>query len=283
MKNSAFDRSLLLLEAEKEMEKEDLVSSPGDSAPLNADDILRPLVASPSGNEVVTSYEDVFPMMDEWHAAKRDIFPSAHADRDEFREMLAFEGKGKEGKLMAAVAPSTQQLKSQVNDGPNRRDDRAGIGGSQDLPAAVATKQIQQATSKKQQQAFSCEFIIGQVEMREKNFSIKRGFDAFGRRWLLVLERSDLRNDAKWGSDKVGYEGYITVCIQRLDAGSDVLKLSITFECRVQSRSFGFSLPSISLPAGKAIGDPYFLCPRRQSQYLDGGKELGLSLAMRLL
>jgi hypothetical protein len=265
------ERSLLLGEAEKEMEKEDLISSPVDHAFSLSDDVLPSLVASPSSSpssalsaDVVTSYDDAFPLEDVWHATKMDLQPRAHAHCEEHKEMLAL-GKGKEGKLASTMS-------------------RPAAGQSRLTQVWKEKEEEKDAKDKSHhEKLLSKEFVIGQADMKDKEFCIKRAFEAFGRRWLLVLERSNRLNEAQWGSDKRGYEGYIAVRVQRLDPGADILRLAVSFECRVQSRSFASSVSCVAVAGRAAVGDPYFICPQRQRQFLAGRKELGLSLAMRLL
>lgn len=285
------ERSLLLGGTEKEMEKEDLIiSSPVEHGINVLDDVLPPLVASPSADMASSSYRDIFALVDEWHATKRDLHPRAHADCGEQQEAAGeeCEGKGKEGKLV--TAPSEQRRAHQKEKQQQEEDegqDRKGASDDKKMPSPTTPTPRSKPSSTSPQQgkggAFSCEFVIGQVDMREKEFRINRAFEAFSRRWLLVLERSYRLDDKQWGSDKRGYEGYITVRVQRLDPGTDVLRLAVSFECRVQARSFACAMPCVAVRGNQGAGDPYFICPQRQRQYLTGRKELGLSLSMRLL
>ncbi len=76
-----------------------------------------------------------------------------------------------------------------------------------------------------------------------------------------------------------------TTCFQttRLDGRSDVLPLSITFECRLHTQSFAFCLPRVDVGPRDVVGDPFFLCPQRQRHYIANKKDLGLGLVMKLL
>lgn len=288
----SIERNLLLGSTEKEMEKEDLIiSSPVEHGINVLDDVLPPLVASPSADMASSSYRDIFALVDEWHATKRDLHPRAHADCREHQEAAGevCEGKGKEGKLV--TAPSEQRRAHRKEKQQQQEDEGRDRKGASDdktmasMPTTPTPRSKISSTSPQQGKggAFSCEFVIGQVDMREKEFRINRAFEAFSRRWLLVLERSYRLDDEHWGSDKRGYEGYITVRVQRLDPGTDVLRLAVSFECRVQARSFASAMPCVAVQGSRGAGDPYFICPQRQRQYLTGRKELGLSLSMRLL
>jgi hypothetical protein len=282
------------------MEKEDLISSPAENGISVLDDVLPPLVASPSADAMTTSsYRDVFPLVDAWHATKRDLHPRAHADCGKLQREPSDEseeGKGKEGKLITASAEQRRTHSWEREEAARDCKEHAGNNHNHNGKLTASTSpdkspKLSSSTAPPTLQpdkgqggkAFSCEFVIGQVDMREREFRINRAFEAFSRRWLLVLERSNQPDDKQWGSDKRGYEGYITVRVQRLDPGHDVLRLAVSFECRVQSRSFSCSMPCVALRGNQGAGDPYFICPQRQRQYLIGRKELGLSLSMRLL
>ena len=78
-------------------------------------------------------------------------------------------------------------------------------------------------------------------------------------------------------------DGYIAIGVQRLDSGTDVLRLGIVFECTLHPYTFSSAIASVEVPAMGVAGDPFFMCPQRQKLYLPPRKELGLCVIMKLI
>jgi len=239
----------------KEIENGGLIMSPAEDT---LDDVLPPLVGSPplaeNGADCSTT--------DKWRATEKDQQAAAAANGELLEKEDRLMDRPKEQFALCKECKEEDLIRNKSNNFRLPKDP---------LPDLKLDPMMSSM-----QQAFQCEFVIGQVEMADE-FCIKRTFQAFGRRWLLVLERK------KRGRDKIHSRGYIAARVQRLDEGEDSLRISICFEWRVQCRSFSSSMPCVTVEAHASVEDPYFICPQRQRQYLAGRKELGLSLTMQLV
>ncbi len=163
---------------------EDIISSPIDDAvdPHMLDDALPPLVASPSVSEIVTSYDDS--LTDQLGNGTTPLLGHSKRTTPCVEQRLA------ELDMCKSVLFKEHRLNSAAcNDSLNR-------------PCA---------------RVFSCEFVIGTRDMEEREFCIPRSFDAFAKRWVLYLERSEkaAARESRWGKRGEGSAGYISVSVQR--------------------------------------------------------------------